>query len=101
MINRVQPKKKTIAEAIGVHPKTAQKHIAEMEKGGLIRCQEQRISGVGSKPNIYHFDGLIKEASEFAKEELEERKAREIAEKNKAGKKGRLNFKIIRGTDSE
>ena len=78
--NKPRPSKKTIANAIGVDPRTVQRRIAEMEKDGLIRREEQRISGRGSKPNLYHFDGLIKAATPFAIEKVEERKRR--AEEN-------------------
>lgn len=74
--NKPHPSKKTIAAAIGVDPRTVQRRIAEMEKDGLIRREEQRISGRGSKPNLYHFDGLITAATPYAKEKLEERKRR-------------------------
>jgi predicted transcriptional regulator len=61
--NKPHPGKKAIATAIGVDARTVQKRIAALEAAGLIRREERRISGQGSKTNVYHFDGLIKRAS--------------------------------------
>ena len=66
--NKPHPSKKTIAEALGVTPRTVQRRIAEMEKAKFIRREERRIPGKGSRTNWYHFDGLINEALPYAKE---------------------------------
>src|SRR6516165_65006 len=63
------PSKVTIAKAINVDPRTIQRHIARLEKAKLIR-REQRRTKDGSKTNIYHLDGLIKEATPFAEEKI-------------------------------
>lgn len=90
--NRPHPSKNTIAAAIGVDPRTVQRRIAEMEKDGLIFREQRRIPGKGSKPNIYHFDGLIKAAVPFAKEKLAERKRRvEENEKRMRSKRPKLS----------
>ncbi len=70
------PSKSTIANALGMHPRTVQRHVAELQKRGLLRREERRLKGEGSKTNLYHFDGLIKAAKPFA-----EAKAKEIAAK--------------------
>ena len=83
------PSKKTIADAIGVTPRTVQRHIADMEKDGLIQREERRIPGQGSQTNIYHFDGLIKSASPYAEEKLEKRKQRKQEDEATRRRKGK------------
>ena len=71
------PSKKTIAECIGIKENTVQKRIREMERDGLIKRVPRRDSKHnGQTSNAYVFDGLIEAATPFAKEILEERKAR-------------------------
>jgi DNA-binding transcriptional ArsR family regulator len=99
--NKPHPSKGTIAKAVGVDPRTVQRHIAQMEAGGLIRREERRISGVGSRTNLYHFDGLIKEARPFADEKLAERRRREQEDKERPGRKGHPHLKVVSNTDDE
>ena len=93
--NKPRPSKKTIATAMGVNSRTVQRHIASMEKEGLIWREEQRIAGKGSKPNLYHFDGLIKAAKPFAEEKLEERKRRADEDKDRVRRK-RPHLKAVK-----
>lgn len=97
--NRPHPSVQKIADAVGVHRRTVQRRIERMEKDGLIERQERRNKGKGqgSKTNIYHFDGLIKEAMPYAQEKIEERYERAEAAKKKAKKKGKPNLKIVGG----
>jgi hypothetical protein len=44
-----------------------------MEGIGLIKRQLRPGSPTGSSTNIYHFDGLIKEATPYAEEKIQER----------------------------
>ena len=74
--NRPHPSKTTIANAVQVHSRTVQRRIAALEAANLIRREERRVAGEGSKTNIYHLDGLINAAKPFAEE-----KVREIAER--------------------
>src|SRR5262245_14645826 len=64
--NKPHPSKTAIASAIGVDPRTVQRHIAALERGGLIRREQRRTSRTGSKTNIYHLDGLIAAATPYA-----------------------------------
>lgn len=65
--------KKTLAAAIGIHPRTVQKHIAEMERRGYIK-RVYRKAGVGDNlPNEYDLSGLIEKAKPFAEEKIQER----------------------------
>ncbi len=97
--NKPHPAKGTIAEAMNIHPRTVQRRIAEMEKGGLIRREERRIQGKGSKgssTNIYHFDGLIKAAVPYAAEKVQEIEARNAARKARASRKGRPQLRLVK-----
>lgn len=90
------PSKAKIARAIGVDPRTVQRRIASMEAGGLIRREERRINKTGSKTNIYHLDGLIKEATPFAQEALEDRELAKKARTAKASKKGKPKLRVVK-----
>jgi hypothetical protein len=85
--NKPHPSKATIAAAIGVDSRTVQRRIAAMEAAGLIRREERRVRGQGSKTNVYHFDGLIKEATPFAHERVRERAADEEERRARAARK--------------
>lgn len=84
--NLPHPAKQTIADAIGVHPRTVQKRIAAMEKAKFIKRIERRTSLNGSDTNLYDFTGLIEAAKPFAREEIEEIEQRK---KDKAAKLAR------------
>ena len=79
--SKPRPSKNTIAQAIGVTPRTVQRRIAAMEKVGFILREERRISKEGSKPNLYHFDGLIREATPYAMEKIEVKNQRKEEDK--------------------
>jgi DNA-binding transcriptional regulator YhcF (GntR family) len=93
---RPHPSKVTIAKAMGIDPRTVQRHIAEMEKGGMIKRQERRVTGLGSRTNIYHLDGLIASATPYAKEKLEEREAKAKDKADKAQRKGKPKLRVVR-----
>ena len=59
-----------------------------MEKAGFILREERRISKYGSKPNRYHFDGLIKTLTPYAEEKIEmiQRKKAEDENRKKSRK---------------
>ena len=97
--NKPHPSKKTIAEALGVTPRTVQRRIAAMEEAGFIRREQRRIPGKGSRTNLYHLDGLIKEAKPFAEEKLKERMRREKDDKSRPGRKGRPHLKVVSSED--
>lgn len=93
------PSKVTIAKAIGVDPRSVQRRIADLEAAKLIRREERRISGTGSKTNIYHLDGLIEAATPYAKEKLEERDAKAAERTARAARKGKPKLKPVRTDD--
>jgi len=69
-----RPSKQAIADCIGVDKSTVRRRIARMEKDGLISRVARFDKKYGQQTNSYHFDGLIKEATPFAEEEIEARK---------------------------
>jgi DNA-binding transcriptional regulator YhcF (GntR family) len=93
--DKPHPSKSRIATAIGVHPRTVQRRIAQMEKDKLIRREERRVSGTGSKTNIYHLDGLIAAAKPYAAEKIENQKARAAERDASAKRKGRPILRVV------
>ncbi|MCU7844677.1 MAG: helix-turn-helix domain-containing protein [Candidatus Thiodiazotropha sp. (ex Monitilora ramsayi)] len=84
--NKPHPSKKTIADALGVTPRTVQRRIAGLEAAGFIRREYRTDKNKGNNTNRYHFDGLIAEVEPYAQEKLEgieERKSAEAARKRR------------------
>jgi hypothetical protein len=71
-----------------VDPSTVRKHIARMERDGIIR-REYRFNAKkgGQEANAYHFTGLIKAATPFAKEALQTREQRKSEDANRRKRK--------------
>lgn len=93
--NNPRRSKKSLADAIGVHPRTIQKRIEEMERWGYIK-RIYRKAGVGDNlPNEYDLSGLIEKVTPFAEEKLAERE-RQQAEKTAATTRKRP-LKVIVG----
>ena len=87
--------KKSLALAIGVHPRTIQKHIEEMERWGYIK-RVYRKAGVGDNlPNEYDLSGLIEKVRPYAEEKLAERAKRQAEETDNITRKRPL--KVIQG----
>lgn len=93
--SKPHPSKKTIASAMNIDPRTVQRHIARLEKAGLIKREQRRISKVGSKPNVYHFDGLIKEAKPYAEEMIEVKQGKIAAKEALRAKKGKPMLTVV------
>lgn len=93
--NKPHPAKTTIATAIGVHSRTVQRRIANMERDGLIKREERRVVGKGSGTNLYHFDGLINAAKPYAEEKLNERRKREAEDKSRVHRKARPKLTVV------
>lgn len=75
------PSKKTIAQALGVTPRTVQKRIAALEEMGFVEREYRKNKLKGNDTNVYHFNGLIKAAEPYAQEKLEEIEAAKEAKK--------------------
>lgn len=87
------PAKKTIAERIGVHPRTVQKNIEALEKAGLVQRIARRTKAGDPDTNVYDLSELAKKLKELEpefREAKDERLAlRGIAETPKGRRKER------------
>ena len=93
--NVPHPSKKSIAAAVGLDPRTVQRRIAAMERGGLIRREERRTASNTSKTNLYHFDGLVQAATPYAEEALEERERRRKEDIERIIRRGRPRLRVV------
>jgi len=98
--NKPHPSKGTIAEAMGVTARTVQRRISALQSSGLIRREERRVKGKGSRTNLYHFDGLISAAQPYAKEKVKKIEERQTDRKMAVARKGRA-LRLIRSEDDE
>jgi predicted transcriptional regulator len=89
------PSKVTIARAMNMDPRSIQRRIARMEAAGFIWREQRRIPGIGSKTNVYHLDGLIKEAVPFAKDKLAKTAEKKAVRAARAGRKGRPKLHVV------
>jgi len=94
--NKPHPSKTTIANAIGVDPRTVQRRIAALESGGLIRREQRRESPTGSKTNIYHLDGLIAAATPYAHEKMQDIQVERAAKAARAKRKGPAKLIVVK-----
>ena len=94
--NLPHPSVPTIAKAVGVGKRTVQKRIAALEKSGLMQRYERKLSKGGNDTNRYSFAGLIKEATPFAREKLEQRAQNEARERDRLARK-KPKFTVIEG----
>lgn len=92
--NLPHPSKKAIADCMGVSPSTVQRHIARMERDGLIQRRKRFDKTYGQQTNLYDFAGLIKEAAPYAQEELERREKRK---EEKAATRKRKGLRLVNG----
>jgi MarR family len=82
------PSKATIAECMDIDPSTVRRHIAQMERDGLIRREPRyKAKRGGQDTNAYHFDGLIKAAKPFALEAIETREQRKVDDASRRRRK--------------
>jgi hypothetical protein len=87
------PSVATIAQALGIKPRTVQKRVADLQAVGLLTRIERRKTRYGSDTNLYGFDGLIKAALPYAQEKIVEREKRAQEDKDRiARKKPRLTI---------
>lgn len=98
--NKPRPAKATVADALQIDPRTVQRRIARLEAANLIRREQRRIPGKGSRPNLYHFDGLIAAAQPFAQEKLKEIAAR-VEEREKRVQRKRPTIRLVSNNDDD
>lgn len=99
--NRPFPSKNSIAEAMKIDPSTVRRRIQAMEKAGLVQREERRIKGKGSKTNLYHLDGLIKELQPFAADMVEKKKERMAEKEARYGQKGKPKLVVNNDQDDD
>lgn len=85
------PSVRTIAEVIGIKPRSVQRHLAKLEDGNLLERFERRTIDNGRTSNGFRLTKLITAAAPFALEEIERREARKKeAAETRARKRPRL-----------
>jgi DNA-binding MarR family transcriptional regulator len=92
------PSKRAIADCIGCHPSTVQRRIRSMEAAGFIKRVVRSDREHGQRSNYYDLSGLVKAATPYAQEALEERQERE---KGKADRRKRKlpKLKVVTGDE--
>jgi hypothetical protein len=90
--NPPHPSKKTIAECMGIDQSTVRRRIARMEKDGLLKRESRYDKRYGQISNCYHFEGLIKGATPFAKEAILLRKERKEEDAKRRTRKRTLRL---------
>lgn len=93
--NDPYPSKATIAAAIGVDPRTVQRRIARLEAAGFVARKARSSKKNGTLSNQYSFAGLIKAATPFAHERVEEKKKR-MAEATERAKRKKPQLTVIK-----
>lgn len=96
---RPRPAIGTIAEAVGRSPRHVTRVISGLVDLGLIERHQRSYKETGNLTNEYSFDGLIKEVMPYAKEKIEESKAKEAAKKAKTAKKGKPKLRVVKDGD--
>ncbi|MBV8891613.1 helix-turn-helix domain-containing protein [Bradyrhizobium sp.] len=85
--NLPRPSVATIAKAVGVKPRTIQKHLKKMEDDGFITRHQRRRTGQSNNTNLYSFDGLIKAVTPFAQEKIDAMAQRQQQEAQRVARK--------------
>jgi len=79
------PSKEALAERLGLGPRQIQRHIADLEKMGLVRRVERNGFHGGRLSNTYDLTGLVERLKEiepdFRQVEEETKKLRKMAAK--------------------
>ena len=97
--NHPFPAKKTLADCIGVTPRTIQKRIQEMEKAKFIERIERRESKSGSKTNIYRLTPLIEALLPYSMDMIRERGLRRKEDKERPNLRGKPKIKAAGKND--
>ena len=81
------PSIETIANSIGVMPRTIQRRITAMVEAKLIERHSRFYPRGGQKSNSYTFEGLITRCKPFAEEVARERERRKSAQRARTKQK--------------
>jgi hypothetical protein len=91
--NLPHPSKRTIAACMGIHERTVQRRIAQMERDGLIKRVDRYDPVYGQQTNVYDLSGLIEALRPYAEEALQTRKKRQEEDaKRRTRKRPLLNI---------
>lgn len=90
------PSKSTLADCIGVLPRTIQARISELVKLKFLERVERRDMN-GSKSNIYKLTPLIEQLKPYSESMLEEKIRRQTENKERPKMRGRITKKQGRG----
>jgi len=89
------PSKKTIADRLNISPRQVQRHIADMEKAGLLKRAQRYHPNGGKATNEYDLSGLVKKMRNIAPDfEEAKEKAKEL--KRQASSRGGLKATAAR-----
>lgn len=64
--NKPFPSKQTLSERIGLGPRQIQRHMADLEKAGLVKRIERRAAHRGKLSNEYDLSGLVERLKKIA-----------------------------------
>lgn len=79
--NKPYPGKEKLAARLGISARQIQRHIAELEKAGLVKRIERRAAHGGKMSNSYDLSGLVERLKALAPEFKEaDEEAQEIKE---------------------
>lgn len=93
--NKPFPSKETIAERLHISARQVQRHVADMEKAGLLRRVQRYLPNGGKTTNEYDLSGLVEKMKKIAPEIQEAKeKAKEI--KQQATRRGGLKATVAR-----
>ncbi len=62
------PSKKRLSDRLGIGPRQLQRHIAELERAGLVTRIGRTAPGRGKVSNVYDLAGLVKRLKELEPE---------------------------------
>lgn len=63
--NKPHPGKKRLAGRLGIGPRQIQRHIAELERVGLVKRVERRGLDGSKRTNVYDLSGLVAKLKEI------------------------------------
>lgn len=90
------PSKVRIAKAIGIDPSTVRRRLARLEGGGLISRIPRKSTLGGNDTNEYDLGPLIKAATPYALEMLQEIDSKKKAKLAKLAKKGKPKLSVVK-----
>ena len=94
--NDPYPTKQTLANKIGVTPRTIQRSIAELEEKGYITRHARTSKLGGNLANRYSFEGIIKAATPYAKSIVDAREKQKATGDGRATRKKPATLELVK-----